>query len=98
MLWRTRGLTIAAILSLGLGVGANTTICAWVNATVLQPLPGVADPGTVVVVASRNSAGAYQAVSYPDFKDLRDRSKTLGDILVQDLIAINVRLEGHERA
>src|SRR5574340_590121 len=98
MLWRTRGLTLAAVLSLALGIGANTTIFAWMNATVLQPLPGVADPGTVVVVTSRNSAGAYQAISYPDFKYLRARTKTLDDILAQDLIAANVRLEGHERA
>ncbi|HEU4787525.1 MAG TPA: ABC transporter permease, partial [Gemmatimonadaceae bacterium] len=98
MLWRTRGLTLAAVLSLGLGIGANTTIFAWMEATILQPLPGVAHPGTIVVVASRNSAGAYQAISYLDFKDMRARSKTLQDVLAQDLIAASMRLEGHERA
>jgi hypothetical protein len=54
---RTRGLTIAAIVSLGLGIGANVTIFGWMKSTVLQPFPGVTNPDGIVVISGRNAAG-----------------------------------------
>jgi predicted permease len=97
-LLRSRGLTLAAVASLGLGIGANTTIFAWMKATVLQPLPGVEAPDRVVVVASRNAAGRPQSLSYPDYLDIRAKSRTLDDLIVQDLTAMNVRLESQRDA
>ena len=97
-LLRSRGLTLAAIASLGLGIGANTTIFAWMKATVLRPLPGVERADRVVVVSSRNSAGRLQSLSYPDYVDIRAKSRTLDDILVQELTAMNVRLDTEREA
>ena len=44
------GVTIAIVLTLGLAIGANTTIFSWVDALVLSPLPGTQRPSGVVVV------------------------------------------------
>ena len=41
MMWKNRGLTLAAVVSLALGIGANTTIFTWVKSVLLRPLPGV---------------------------------------------------------
>ena len=92
-LLRARGMAAAAIVSLGLGIGANTTIFAWMKATILRPLPGVAEPGRMVVITSRNAAGAHQSTSYPDYLDIRQRARSFDGLIAQDLAAMNVRRE-----
>ena len=48
---RSPGFTIVAILTLGLGIGANTTVFSWMEGLVLQPLPLVRDPSRLVSVS-----------------------------------------------
>jgi predicted permease len=72
----SKGFTATALLSLALGIGANTAIFSILHALVLRSLP-VADPDRLVVV-TRN-----QVVSspYPFFVALRDGSRTLDGVL-----------------
>jgi predicted permease len=66
------GFTLLAILCLGLGIGANASIFSVLNSLFLRPLPVIA-PDRVVVL----SRGGAPLLSYPDFRDFRDRSVTL---------------------
>jgi hypothetical protein len=65
------GFTLAAVLSLGLGIGATTTLASLVQSVLLRPLP-VADPERVVAVYTSDFSGpAYGGSSYPDYLDYR---------------------------
>jgi macrolide transport system ATP-binding/permease protein len=80
---KSPGLTLAAILSLGLGIGANTTIFTWVQAVLFRPIPLAAEPSTIRIAAMENREGQSRSWSYPNFVDFRDRAKLI-DIVGQD--------------
>ena len=82
-LFKNPGLAVAAILSLGLGIGANTTIFTWVQAVLFRPVPLAADPSTIRVAAMENREGQSRSWSYPNFVDFRDRTKMM-DVIAQD--------------
>ena len=66
---RTPGFTIVAIVTLALGIGANTAIFSIVDALLFRPLP-IADPARVVALY-RGAAGSSRASSYLDYLDYR---------------------------
>jgi putative ABC transport system permease protein len=69
------GFTIAAVLTLALGIGANSAIFSVVNAVLLNPLP-YRDPGRLLWATGRTPSGYRGAsVSPPDFRDFRDANR-----------------------
>jgi len=78
MLLRAPGFTAVAILSLAIGIGANTAIFSFADALFLRPLP-VARPGEVMTVGTTATLESLRATSlvasYPEYVDLRDRSQ-----------------------
>lgn len=70
---RNRGFTIAAVLTLALGIGANGLVFGLVNALLLHPLPGVAAPDRVVAVNN-----TY--VSYPSYRDFARSNAALSGL------------------
>jgi macrolide transport system ATP-binding/permease protein len=82
-LLKNPGLTLAAILSLGLGIGANTTIFTWVQAVLFRPIPLAADPSSIRIASMENREGQSRSWSYPNFVDFRDRTRML-DVVAQD--------------
>src|SRR6187399_265449 len=70
-LLRNPGFTAAAVITLALGIGANTAIFSLVEATLFQRLP-VTDSSHLVYVHNGRSPGAV--FSYPEFAEMRDGS------------------------
>lgn len=68
MLLKQRGFTFIAVLTLSLGIGANTSIFSIVNAVLLRPFP-YHEPERLVIVGE---GGPLGTVSYPNFADWRD--------------------------
>ena len=77
---RSPGLVAAAVLSLGLGIGANTAVFSFVNALQFKPLP-FADERTLVDVeetsATELCAGCAVGTSYPTLLDMQANTTTL---------------------
>jgi putative ABC transport system permease protein len=69
------GFTLVAVVSLALGVGANSAAFSWADALLLRPLT-VARPGEVVTVGSAMSVEGFSSISasYRDYVDIRDRA------------------------
>ena len=76
MLRKNLGFTVVALVTLALGIAANTTILSWINATLLHPIPGVSRPSEMIAV-EMGRAGSF---SYPDFLDLRDRGNSFAGL------------------
>jgi len=85
MLAKNPGFTAAAALSLAIGVGANCAMFSLADALLLRPLP-VPRPAEVLTVGSFMSLGSADALnmSYPDYRDLRDRSASFETLAAYD--------------
>ena len=69
--------TLTAIVTLALGIGANSTIFSWMNSTLFSPIPGAHPHGPLVAFGR----GDDDYLSYPDYADLRDHAHTLSGMI-----------------
>ncbi|HEY2852343.1 MAG TPA: ABC transporter permease, partial [Gemmatimonadaceae bacterium] len=78
---RSRGFALAVIVTLGLGIGANTAIFSVVRGVMLRPLPNRDGDRLLYLRQSTNAPGGEDiAFSVPEINDFRESSKTLGGI------------------
>ena len=78
---RARGFTIAVVLTLGLGIGANTAIFSVVRGVLLRPLPHRDGERLIYLRQSINQPGGENVLfSVPEILDFRNGAKSLGGI------------------
>ena len=96
LLWKSPGFTIIAVLSLALGVGANTAIFSIVNAVLLRSLPFSHPDRLVKIVANNRGVGAQDiGLSVPELDDLRSRAGVFEQVTVT--FPTDANLTGAER-
>src|SRR5262249_5262701 len=83
MLMKTPNYTLIATLTLGLGIGANTTIFSALDALLLRPLPGVAEQKRLAQIGRTNRGRGFESVSYPDYLDYRNQNSTFAGIAAE---------------
>jgi predicted permease len=97
---RARGLAIAAILTIGLGLSANVIVYAIVDGLILRPLPFGDRSARLVTLHSTHPTQAQDwdnsDISYPDLADLRERARTFEAI--EGLFTRNLSLSTAEEA
>jgi putative ABC transport system permease protein len=71
--------TVVSIVTLALGIGANTAIFTVVNAVVLRPLP-FQDGDRLAVVWTTKDTNQEQALSFADYNDLKNQTKTFSAV------------------
>jgi predicted permease len=81
MLRKSPGFTAVAVLTLALGIGANTSIFSVVSAVLLRPLP-YANPGQLIFVSEAKPEAGISGLgmSYPTFTELRDDNRVFSAI------------------
>src|SRR4051794_40227009 len=95
MLLKNRGFALVAIITLALGIGANTAIFSVVNGVLLKPVP-LESPERIVLLTQRSPEAAAMVVSYPDYLDWKAQNRVFSDIAVYNRY-VTFNLTGGDR-
>jgi len=94
MIAKAPGFAAIAILTLALGIGANTTVFSWINSALLNPVPGVTNPSEVVSLIVGNQSDNPIGFPYPDIEALRDGQQSFKGIAVCNFTTISLTGKG----
>ncbi|MEO5721364.1 MAG: ABC transporter permease [Chthoniobacterales bacterium] len=91
---KSPGFTLIAVLTLALGIGANTAIFSVIYAVLLQPLP-YPEPNRLMIVTESDSSQPQISVSFPDFVDWKRDSTSFEELAISRRESFNLSgLEG----
>src|SRR2546421_4777689 len=93
-LLKSPGFTIIAIVTLALGIGANTAVFSVVDAVLLRSLP-YHNAAQFIDIFSTNPAGDRDGISIAEFEDLRNQMRSVADLAGFQSQSVN--LTGGER-
>src|SRR5262245_33912178 len=96
MLLKQPIVALVIVLSMGLGVGMNTTVFAWLEGLVLNPYPAVVEADQLVGLNTANpdgSASGAPPISFPEYQDWRERAQSFAGMAVYRPTRLNLRTE-----
>jgi predicted permease len=94
MVAKAPGFAAIAILTLALGIGANTTIFSWINSALLNPVPGLSNPGEVVSLTLNKPGDKPFGFTYPDIEAMRDGQQSFTGIAACSFATISLTGKG----
>jgi predicted permease len=94
MIAKAPGYAAIAVLTLALGIGANTTIFSWINSTLLNPIPGLASPNEVVALSLGRGTDNPFPFTYPDFEAMRDGQQSFVGITAANIAPMSLTGKG----
>lgn len=91
LLLKAPGFTLVSICSLAIGIGATSAMFSFADALILRPLP-VPEPTRIVAVTTASTeAFSNTALSYPDYRDYRDSSRSFDGLIAASLSAFGTK-------
>ncbi len=81
------GFVAVAVISLALGIGANSAVFSFADALLLRPLP-VSSPSEVLTVSNATPGNPGEGMSYPDYLDLREKNHSFAGLVAYRLIPL----------
>jgi predicted permease len=94
MIAKAPGYAAIAILTLALGIGANSTIFSWINSTLLNPIPGLASPNEVVAMTLGRGTDNAFPLTYPDFEAMRDGQQSFDGLTASNIAPMSLTGKG----
>jgi predicted permease len=94
MIAKAPGFAALAIVTLALGIGANTTIFSWINSTLLNPVPGLEKPNEVVSLTLNKFGDTPLGFTYPDIEALREGQQSFTGIAACNFATMSLTGKG----
>ncbi len=99
MVARTPVVSAVIIVSLGVGIGVNTVVFSWLQATIFNPLPAVRRSGDLHSIEIRTETGSYPGMSWLEFRDLSERLTSFEGLIAFRMVPFYIGEPGRvERA
>ena len=86
---------LVAVLTLGLAIGAGTTVFSWIDTLLLHPFPGIQKPEELMAFETTLSDGGSVESSYLDFRDYRDNLKSISGLAAFRPLPLNIGEADH---
>ncbi len=91
---KSPGFALIAVLTIGLAVGANTTVFTIMERFVLRPLPVVPETDRLVHVRTGAPGGGEWSVSYQDYRDWREGARSVEGLAAETFTEMQLRTDG----